>query len=500
MKAYSLRDIPPEILSEILNFLDPKTLLLCSSVCHLWYDTVKSSPALQYILELSADGMVRGTSVLAPADALEALYKRRQAWQNLEWTSKTVVEIDSLAFCRAYELVAGLFIQQQQGSDLLAISLPDVVDNPQNAKVTRSGGIDLRDFEDFSIDPTQDLMVRFYTPPGEMAFLECRTISSQEPHPRAVHPILRFSLNRNPIGVFYIQIVDDVIGIFFPELPFSYTLFNWRAGIIITEVGDEETFAVPVAEIHLLSSRSYVFAHASFDSGFESGQIDIFTFDGNSTNSPALVATLGLPPLNPGVFITNIIIQAGPFCANPISGTPFSKSNERRIYMFLICYGVTNWCRLFVNYRWLHNYVVDHVREKTGAIVVPWNEWGPQNSRMLPGENHQWNRHVHGERVVVPCENSRFVQIYDFGIIPQRSALIPPPSAEFKLKVNMQTEPTTLMMDGVFKNLVTTSLPYMHTLRSLLDEEHDLFLMDQDRILAMNIEPSLSNQMTIYTF
>ncbi|KAF7366801.1 F-box domain-containing protein [Mycena sanguinolenta] len=496
MNVHSLNDIPPEILSEIFSFLDPKTLLLCSSVCHLWLNTVKSSPELQYILELWADGMVPGTSVLTGADALEALYRRRRAWKRLEWTSRNVVEIESLFLCRAYELVAGLFIQQQQGPDFLTISLANLVDDSQNARATRCDGIELSNFEDFAIDPTQDLIVRFYT--SEPAYLDCRTMSSHEPHPRANHPVFTFSLGRHIIGSFYIQIVDDIVAIFFSVPPCSFHLFNWRAGFMITEVKDEQDVPFSFAEFHLLSSRSYVFAHAGNNPGFNSGQIDIFTFDGDCPNSPTNIAILELPPVNPKVGISSMIILAGPFCANAILGTPFTKANQNRIYMFLICYDIMKWCRLFVHWRWLHGYVIDHVREKTGPTIVPWKEWGPQNTRMLPGATHQWNRHIiHGERVVLACENRKFVQVYDFGIIPQRMPPVSQPTAEFKAVLH--TEPSTLVLNNVFQDIVTTSLPYMHMVR-LLDEEYNLFLMDQDRILAMNSAEDSSHRMTVYTF
>ncbi|KAJ7330358.1 hypothetical protein DFH08DRAFT_882454, partial [Mycena albidolilacea] len=396
MAALSLNDVPLEILSEIFGFLDAKTLLSCSSVCNLWNDVVKPSPELQYTIELWADGMVYGPSgALTCTETLEALYQKRTAWKNLEWTSKTVVKYESLNVCRAYDLVGGLFTQQQRGPDFLAISLPRIVDEPQAARDTYSMGTKLQNFEDFAIDPTQDLIVRFYTPPGELAYLECHTISSKEPHPLAKNALLAFSLARDPIGVFSIQVADDIIGIFFPEAPFSFKLFNWRGGIKITELKDTEIETpLPISVFHLLSSRSYIFAHTSFDLG-DAGQIDIYAFDGERANHPTHVATLELPKLLPKTYITTLIIQAGPFCAQPIFGTPFSKSNEHRIYMLLIRYGIAtpgNWCRLFVHYRWFHKYVLEHCHGKTKfATVVPWDEWGPQNSLMLPGENHQWN-------------------------------------------------------------------------------------------------------------
>jgi hypothetical protein len=62
--------------------------------------------------------------------------------------------------------------------------------------------------------------------------------------------------------------------------------------------------------------------------------------------------------------------------------------------MVLICYGVTTpekWYRLFVHYRWFYKYILNHRQGKSKfTTVVPWDEWGPQNSVLLLGENHQW--------------------------------------------------------------------------------------------------------------
>jgi hypothetical protein len=195
---------------------------------------VKASPELQYTIELWADGMVCGPSgALTHTETLEALYQKRTAWKNLEWTSKAVIEIEPLISCLAYELVAGLFVQQENGPDFLAISLPRIVDEPQTARYTYSIGPTLQSFEDFAIDPTQDLIVRFHRLPDDLAYLECRTLSSQESHPLAKTDVLEFSLNRDPIGEFSIHVADDIIAIFFAEAPFSFKLFNWRVGITI---------------------------------------------------------------------------------------------------------------------------------------------------------------------------------------------------------------------------------------------------------------------------
>ncbi|KAJ7843974.1 hypothetical protein B0H13DRAFT_131555 [Mycena leptocephala] len=198
MNTHFLCDNPPEILSEILGFLDAKTLLLCCSVCTLLHEIVKSSPDLQYTIELWADGMVRGNSgVLTRAETLEVLYKRRRAWLKLRWTSQDVLKIESLATCRAYELVGSFFAQQQEGPYFLAISLSCIVNDRENAATACNPAF-------------------LYVPTGGLAYLELRTISSQRPHPRAVHPFLTFSLERDPEMALTIQIVTTLSACFSP--------------------------------------------------------------------------------------------------------------------------------------------------------------------------------------------------------------------------------------------------------------------------------------------
>ncbi|KAJ7881911.1 hypothetical protein B0H13DRAFT_1459124, partial [Mycena leptocephala] len=164
---------------------------------------------------------------------------------------------------------------------------------------------------------------------------------------------------------------------------------------------------------------------------------------------------------------------------------PFSKSNDSRIYMFLVLYSDTVWCRLFVHHRWLYKYVLEHARERTTEVtVVPWDKWGPQNTRMLPGADHRWIRHVHGERVVLPCRDPTSVEVLDFGIIPRRAGATTDITPSARFSTVLRLEPSTLEVDGVFRDAVTTSLPYRSALRSL-DKEYDLFLIDQDRIIGM---------------
>ncbi|KAJ7843965.1 hypothetical protein B0H13DRAFT_1648208 [Mycena leptocephala] len=213
---------------------------------------------------------------------------------------------------------------------------------------------------------------------------------------------------------------------------------------------------------------------------------EIFAFGREGTNSPTHVATLELPELDPSGHIESMQILAGLSCARPLSGTPFSKSNDNHIFgvgMVLQCPNDTHWCNLFVHHRSLYKYVLEHI---TAATIVSWDHWGPQNSRTMVGE-HTWNRHVHGERVALrsPGPNRNSVEILNFNIIPARDGAAADTPSSTEVTNELHLGPSTLRLDSIFKDTVVTSLPYNSTLRSL-DEEYDGFLIDQDRILGIN--------------
>ncbi|KAJ7127882.1 hypothetical protein C8R44DRAFT_778953 [Mycena epipterygia] len=487
MDVLSFADIPLDLIPEILIFLDAKSLLSCSLVCRLWHDIVTSSPALQYAIELWADGLVPGDSgTLTPAETLAALHERRRAWKNMQWTTQNIVPIESLMTCHAYELAGGVFAQQTHGPDFMSVSLPSILQAPDKATATHTIAINPDHFEDFAIDPSQDLLAILHQPPTGDAHLECRTLSSCGPHPLAPIGLLSFALDRDPIipRTLTIQIVDDIIAVFFPK-PIQLVLFNWRAGLIITELRDVES---PTAsDFHFLTSRSYILTR-----NMDSGRIEIYSFAGDRSDVPTHVTTLQLPELAPDIIYVTIFVHSGPFCAKPMSGVPFSTSNEDRVYLLMLHYNYGEVFRLFVHHRTLQKYALAHLG---GApTVVPWEEWGPHGSRMLPGRDHRWLRHVHGERVALPCDNSTFVQILDFGINIHR------PGSSVWFSTDLHLEADTIRDDGTFLNAVTTSLPYRSTMCPL-GESYNLVLIDQDRIIGVNNSvPGRMNQMTVYTF
>ncbi|KAJ7187287.1 hypothetical protein C8R46DRAFT_1184927 [Mycena filopes] len=499
----TLSDIPAEMLLAIMDFLDAKTLVSSSAVCTLWNEIITTSPGLRYTIELWADGMVRGPSgTLTHAGALEKLLGRRRAWRNLEWKSRATVQIESLHFCRAYELVGGVFAQQETGPDFVILSLPQIVEEPDHARSTHSFGVEPLDFQDFAIDPTQDLLVIVHVSTDNVAHIECRTLSAQQVHPLAALPMLEFPHVSDPAMVLSIGIAADIVGLFFPRLePAKRILLNWRLGVIIDTTVQPLSFAS--GDFHLLTPRAYILTRAEENGQPNSGQIQIFTFRGDAPNAPTHVASLALPETAPGGYITSMGMQMGPFCAHPNPHAPFSKANGSRICMFLILYNFDDWVRLFVHCRWLERYttLASTSGEDTELpVVVPWAEWGPLNSRMLPGDDHRWIRHVHGERVALPREDKHSVLVLDFGVIPRRGDPTPTWHFDFHDTELVLGSSTMLDEDEIFEQRVTTCLPYRWTLRAV-EKQHTLFLLDEDCVIGMDLEDdtTVRHEMTIYT-
>ncbi|KAJ6558386.1 hypothetical protein B0H19DRAFT_1150954 [Mycena capillaripes] len=484
MSRISLNDIPQELLLEILTLVDGKTLTQsCTLVCHLWKDIIHSCPELRLLVQLWADDMVPGDSRGATAlERLDAVYKRRRAWASLDWATREVIPIEAMS--RSYELVDGIFAQQtvilHPAESFSTIWLPSARD--LTAKTTSIDDLKMEP-RDFVLDPTQDLVAFVYERPGDIAYVECRTLSTMQPHPLTALPVLSFPVNI-AAGSLLVDLADDVISLFFDQ---HVVILNWREGAVVVDFDCSNLVVFSPFSFNLLTSRSYILG-----CGGQSGKIEIWSFEAHDRNEPPIrMATLQLPEHSDSHYIATQV-HSGPFRANPAARRPFSKSNEGRLCVISVDYGV-----LFVH----HRYLLKYLSNPKDGIIVPWDAWGPRNSRMLAPMPHRWFRYVHGERVVLPpCpENPRLLQILDFSMVGSRipvnldqASKLPTPH----FSTELHTEPSTLDVDILVSKTVTTSLPYRKTMR-YVDEEHGLYLIDEEQIIGVN---HMESQMTVYTF
>ncbi|KAJ7472143.1 hypothetical protein FB451DRAFT_1252004 [Mycena latifolia] len=486
--------LPIEILLGIFCRLDGKSILRCCLVCRVWQETVKNCTELKYIIELFADGLLPNpTSDLSPVEKQENLDQWRDAWQTISWKSRREFAIH--AHPRAYELVGGVFAQQNTWpqSDFTAIHLPS---SQLGSQITSTPNIGIESL-DFAMDPTQDLVIFLHRGDGTGDF-DCRAMSSLQPHPRASMPRLSFDLKNDNLRRIFLQVADDIVGLLFhtshAENSLRIVLFNWRAGTLLVDINNSD-LPLFVVDFALLSPRAFIVGCRDVAASPGRGAIHIYSFQGTHQNDPIPAATLKLPELKQNRFLERIIAHSGPFCAGPLPDAQFSKANDMRICVISLAYNHGEFYSLYVHHRYFEQYLLNMgpLREPR---IVPWDEWGPIHSRMVPGQHRFWLRYVHGERVVRPVDsvhpNGTCVEIFDFGVTPSRSgytnATHPP---------DLFLEASTISHEGhVFEKDMTTALPYRRTAR-WLDDVYILFMIDQDRLIGVN---DSVNKLTVYTF
>ncbi|KAJ7614963.1 hypothetical protein FB45DRAFT_249731 [Roridomyces roridus] len=486
----SLSDAPPGILCRILLLLEPQTTLICSSVSRQWQETIAGCSQIQYQLELWKAGLVCGLqSSMTTADKRQALVEHRRAWRRLEWRSKTAVSLPALVpTVRARALAAGILALQENGPNIYTLPLQE------DSRVTKHVlGVDPDTCMSLTMDPTQDLLAVVYTPVSGFGSLTLalRSLTANQPHPMARHPTI-------PVGTdddeaISILIADDAVGISFAD-PGVIRVWNWRTGALLADVQldtDRPTF-------QFISPRAFVTACR-----VDSGCIDIFMITpekGPDSEGAVHVARLRFPKAEraDGEFLwepSAIGVHSGPLCAHPTCRS-FSPGNDNRIYFFL--YRLTHeegphWMRLMVHHRTLAGYISRYLRQSgTDCIDLEWEDWGPRNTRILPGDEFDWFTPgtAYGERVVilgVDHEDQPQLEVLDFSVIPGDD--------------RGEDESDTLVLGqstirgAPFEDPVTTYLPFRRTLRAI-DQDFESVLMDQDHIIVEN----KMGMMTVFTF
>ncbi|PCH34839.1 hypothetical protein WOLCODRAFT_145533 [Wolfiporia cocos MD-104 SS10] len=501
--------LPTEVLLEILEYLDLLDLLHTKAVCVRLRNVIKGSLELQYKIELAADGLVDGLpSRLTTAERYRLLLDRRRRWRTLDWIEKAYVPIPGP--CQAYELVAGVFAKSMndrmsQGSrHLNATWLPSRRGDVRQI-IHEDLGVATRDF---AIDPSQDLIALVDAGDGTTdddqwrdLRVHLRTLSKNAKHPRAASKQLTAPIML-PMGPSFIQIVDDVIGIFsFFHSP-GLVVWNWRTGKILVLCAGLD-LPMGTWDFSFLSSRSYMLCSTA-----GAGAIELFSFEGDPpalqqdlSKRPAHVATLRLPPVKDGHEPHQFTTHSGPFVHSPTPGKPFELGPDSRIHLIALSYGDRGRrFHMFVHNRFLQSFVrrgpgpADDVQK----VTREWPEWGPRNTRFLEHDVHfQWLRYVHGERVILPPIMSPILPrsprpectlcVIDFNVHPNRTDdPVPLHGADTPGVYEASLESSVVTADGIFEHNVVTHLPYAVITRPGR-YRYSGFMIDDERIVGMRM-------------
>ncbi|KAH9913808.1 uncharacterized protein BXZ73DRAFT_55293 [Epithele typhae] len=550
-RSASLLALPEELLIAVFTHLALRELLRCTQTCKRIHDTVARSLELQYQIELAVDRLIdvhpqlpfvrppppdanatRPSYALLPtAERLAALFDRRARWRRLAWRRRESFHLPGP--CQAYELVGGVFALSLSMHHLALLRLPDAahagdqLERPEAQARVR----------DFAIDPSQDL-VAFVS--IDLRFcritLALHRISDDKPHPDATRKVLEVLTPVTMHSINFIQIADDVIGLFFLAHSPCFLVWNWRTGILAVNCC---SFEIPVDtfDIAFLSNRSYMLTLAA-----GSGSIEIYSFtcDGDegapalppspATGSellamfmpirpPTQVARLALPPTQPGQVLRRFSTHGPPRVARPDPRAQFAPAPETDVHLMELRYGDRlEGFNLFVLNRFLLSLVREWKalgRADAGPVVREWEEWGVENTRMMGLlAPFRWLRYIHGSRVVFPPSPlwlngveqqtpALILVAFDFNVDPKR-----PPSPAYLAAHEAQyarageREPAlqalpTWVEAPAFVAPVETRLPYLVTTRVGAEGEFEGytgFMVDGDRLLGLKVRANVVNR------
>ncbi|KAH8991386.1 hypothetical protein EDB86DRAFT_1599046 [Lactarius hatsudake] len=367
--------------------------------------------------------------------------------------------------------------------------------------------------KDFTLDPSQDLIVFLEHRPaasassstpnsgaGVCVHLRKLSAGAVAPHPAAKVPVL-CGRAPGPVHGCMIQVVEDVVGVYFWMPLHGVLIWNWMTGEELVFIQGDEVPEL-IWEFSFLSPRAYMITTLK-----DGGEIRIYSFASpSSSRQPTHVATLHLPNPNPTLALFELTTTTGPFLARPPTGSPFSFARTARVHVFTLHHDPGahrgRWrptCFVMRN-RTLMRYVEAYRDDGASAMDVPWEEWGPTETRFLVlAMGFQWLRYVHGTRVVCPVlqpSGECRVEVLDFNVHASRAPTAAEKLAASRLGIDLTEpvegsrlvcEPSVFPAAGIFAEEVVTRLPYYSVPASGQCESYVGYMVDEQRLLGLKV-------------
>ncbi|KAF8326210.1 uncharacterized protein EI90DRAFT_1965799 [Cantharellus anzutake] len=281
--------LPVEILVNILKYLPLSGLLRCKQTTKALFYVIEGSLVLQYKIEreacLLAGAVAAYLNRLPAAEKLLDLRRREVGWASLKWQPQTyTIPIDPSDSIRGlYELQHGFFARgwckastSGEPDGLWLQPLPGVVGRPSSTKSRRlslvpnsigSGsqvsleggdddGVEIDsiqtpifnylgfEFQEFNIDPEQNLAVYVCRGPDIDGDLGSMIVKIRQMSDNALHPLARYeTLDTRSMSpeqcMYYVEIFGDFIGVMVRGLLVTncrFWIWNWKTGICQCEL------------------------------------------------------------------------------------------------------------------------------------------------------------------------------------------------------------------------------------------------------------------------
>ncbi|SJK98378.1 uncharacterized protein ARMOST_01643 [Armillaria ostoyae] len=246
---------------------------------------------------------------------LTSLRDREQSWRSITWKRHHRLGLPSVA--SIYEFVGGIYgngREHGKREPIPAISFFELpfsgCDPGEEYRMWTHAFENIR-ILDFTIDPSQDLLVLVTRAPAESKFVfevHLRTLSANDPYPRAAAPILpcfpkdlvSMPLS-NSIGAIRVQISGDLIGFLMKEMD---TIEVWHPAS-----GFCSSFVLPsgIDDFTFLSQTSFLIVRPL-------GYLEVYQFHTPTGSSPppVLLGSFSFPPLSDGFSFWHCSLSGNP--------------------------------------------------------------------------------------------------------------------------------------------------------------------------------------------
>ncbi|KAI0250491.1 hypothetical protein BJV78DRAFT_563325 [Lactifluus subvellereus] len=381
----SLSILPVELVSNILEYTDYRTVIACRKSCRHLKDIVDASSALTYIIELAAAGMCDGApNGVGPTERLRRLRSSQSRWKCPP--SPTWSQPDNFPYSQRifpYPLaVSGnlvIFHDSHRGlGKLLLLRFPSYLRGIPG----RQWYLDLKskNIECICADDSQDLLIFLSSRPP---YIYIRTLSTGMVHPLAntlgyIDSGMRCFSQR-----FYSYIYNDLVAFVWSRHDPHMVVFNWKTGEQILKIPCPGHFS----GCAFLDGSNVIFPYCTDDDELVA-RLRVVTLPSTANSTPLRFYDFALdsPAFHePHVYLTHY------FCVNTLPSNPsgscfpglFHVDHRSKILVLqthnVLAMDSTAWSILHVPHDTFLSYIATHPAEPD-TVVVPWVEWGPGNS------------------------------------------------------------------------------------------------------------------------
>ncbi|KAF5383680.1 hypothetical protein D9615_003646 [Tricholomella constricta] len=528
LESKSLLDLPNELITHILAFLDEPSLLRSKLICRSISTLIEASILLKYNIELYASNLIDNPdSSLAKSVRLRLLHAHRRAWTQGFCATTTEIPlaiggVGSPLPLRAWELTGSTF-GLSGDHNIRFVQLPSGVRGIEQFEWGFEG-FNFR-IRDFATDRSQDLLVMIERETlilGSQDFIHIhlRSLSTGLRHPHAQEAIITHRicvLDADP-DWYAVHIYGSRIAVMVQAVEASEShpslgywiselgVWDWNSGV------SETVLTGPIRAFSFLTEHLMLLGMCWLHSVDPQEESDIITLDVVDINKmplflkvPETLSTSStrwsrdwwsfqLPSLakqaNALRPCLSIRSEYSPASFAYCKDVPFTTSSADRLYVVTIA-NILPYQDLVLFVR-LSSILSLVGHSPIAPHTFPWAEWGPLHTRMVPGVfSDTWFCYVHGLKVVVPAKDPSIVEVWDFNQHAIRRNSHTPQRSGGNFQTKYITYPVNCnhMVLGfrLFEHDVITSLPYSLSTFRNPDPSHESqdFMISGDSLIVV---------------